>query len=293
MPEDFITLTGLRIPCVIGIFDWERKRKQDVVLDLRFPTDARRAAARDRIEDAVDYKKIAKASIAFVSESRFQLVETLAERLADHLLSRFKVPEVFLRVSKPGAVRGSQNVGVEITRKRSPEPGGLAFFSLGSNIQPKLHLENALREIGKRFGLKAVSHVYETSPVGGKKGQPFFWNMVVGVDASEEPGAIRRWIGKLEKKEGRRRTKDRYGSRTLDVDLILWKDWVADSKAFTLPHPDIQTKAFVLFPLLEIAPTLSLPGIERPLIELAHSFKDKSQSLRRLDPSPLRLEEES
>jgi 2-amino-4-hydroxy-6-hydroxymethyldihydropteridine diphosphokinase len=288
--KDNIFLTGLKVSCIIGIFDWERKQKQDVLIDMRFPADIRKAAGRDRIEDAIDYKKIAKTAIAFVEKSRFQLIETLAERLASLLLDRFGLPEVFLRVSKPGAVRGSQNVGVEITRTRPGTAGNLVYFSLGSNLEPAIHLGNALRKIDEKFGLKVVSGVYETSPVGGKKNQPVFWNMVVGVDTDEKPVNIRAWIEQLEKKEGRTRTKDRFVSRTLDVDLILWKDLVLKRRDFAIPHPDIGTKAFVLFPLLEIAPQIVLPGSERPLIELAHSFDDKSQTLRLLKkPSSVHL----
>jgi 2-amino-4-hydroxy-6-hydroxymethyldihydropteridine diphosphokinase len=280
--KDSIVLTGLKVRCIIGIFDWERKRKQDVLLNLKFPVDIRKAASRDDIRDAVDYKKISKAAIAFVEKSDYQLVETLADRLADALLSRFQLEEINLSVSKPGAIRGSQNVGVEITRKRAFPAEGLVYFSLGSNIEPKTHLGNALSAIESQYRSITVSRVYETSPVGGGKNQPYFWNLVLGVDTGDGPEKIRRWIGNLEKQAGRARTKDRYASRTLDVDLILWKNRVAKSKAFTLPHPDILTKAFVLFPLLEIAPTLILPDSGKPLMELANQFRDKTQTIRQL-----------
>lgn len=283
--KDHIILTGLKVSCIIGIFDWERKQKQDVLIDIKFPADIQKAARRDLISDAIDYKKIAKTIIAFVEKSRFQLVETLAERLAGLLLAQFRLPEIFLRVSKPGAVRGSQNVGVEITRKRADTREGLVYFSLGSNLHPDLHLKSALRKIDEKYRLKAISGIYETSPVGGKKKQSFFWNMVVGVDTDEKPEIIRKWTGSLEKTEGRVRTKDRFASRTLDVDLILWKDLSLKGKDFSLPHPDIEKKAFVLFPLLEIAPRMSLPGSKKTIVELAHSFNDKSQSIRLLKES--------
>jgi dihydroneopterin aldolase/2-amino-4-hydroxy-6-hydroxymethyldihydropteridine diphosphokinase len=282
LPNDRIILTALKIPCIIGIFDWERKQKQDVVIDIRFPADIQKAARKDRIEETIDYKRIAKATIVFVEKSGFQLIETLAERLAAYLLGHFNLDEIFLRVSKPGAVRGSQNVSVEINRKNPVSFEGLVFFSLGSNIHPASHLKNALKEMEEKYRLKAVSHVYETSPVGGKKNQPFFWNMVAAVATDEKPQAIRRWIDQLERTEGRFRTKNRYVSRTLDVDLILWKNRVLKGKGFILPHPDISQKAFVLFPLLEISPNLVLPGIEIPLIELAQSFNDSSQLIRQL-----------
>lgn len=113
---DKIFLEALEIECIIGIFDWERRTPQKILIDLEFPADIRRAASHDRIEDTIDYKRIAKRTIAFVSESQFQLIETLAETLAGLLLKEFKLKSLTLRVSKPGAVRGSRTVGVEITR---------------------------------------------------------------------------------------------------------------------------------------------------------------------------------
>ena len=116
--KDKIFLRELAVRAKIGIFDWERKIRQKIILDLEFPADIRKAARRDRIEDTADYKRIAKHTIAFVSKSKFYLIETLAERLAQSLLKEFPLSEITLRVSKPGAIRGSQNVGVEITRRR-------------------------------------------------------------------------------------------------------------------------------------------------------------------------------
>jgi dihydroneopterin aldolase / 2-amino-4-hydroxy-6-hydroxymethyldihydropteridine diphosphokinase len=261
-----------------------------VLLDMEFPSDIRKASRRDIIQEALDYKKIAKAAIAFVEKSRFHLIETLAQRLADHLLERFQLEEIFLRVSKPGAIRGSQNVGVEIKRRLQADlsqPERLVFFSLGSNIEPSLHLGNALREMGERFAVQTVSRVYETSPVGGWKKRPFFWNMAAAVETENRPEKIRRWISGLEKKEGRIRTKNPNVSRTLDVDLILWKDRVIHKKAYCLPHPDIATRAHVLFPLLEIAPTLLLPGSGKPLMELAACFKHKPGVFRCIPGSAL------
>ena len=111
-----IFLEGLKVPCRIGIFDWERKVRQKVTVDLEMRSSIRRAARRDRIDDALDYKQVAKHILRFVSQSQFFLIETLAERLAQSLLKEFGRRQIRLRVSKPGAIRGSQNVGVEITR---------------------------------------------------------------------------------------------------------------------------------------------------------------------------------
>ncbi len=280
--QDYIVLTGLKIRCIIGIFEWERKRKQDVVIDLKIPCDIREAARRDRIADTVDYKKIAKAVIAYVEKSRFQLIETLAERLAGFLSRDFHLAELELTVSKPGAIRGSQNVGILLHRVfPSKDPVERVFWGLGSNINPRQNLGMALTEIGRKYPLRGLSHVYETSPVGYARQAPF-WNMVVAVECGGTPETLRKWIGILEKKAGRRPSSSAFGPRSLDIDLLLWGNRVEKKRDFSLPHPDIQTKAFVLFPLLEISPNLVHPSVGKPMVELAAKFRDATQKIRQL-----------
>lgn len=118
---DIIYLSDLCIETVIGIYDWEREIKQTVSLDIEMATDIRKAAASDAIEDTLDYKSVAKRIIAFVEESEFQLVETLAERICEIIINEFNVPWVKLRLNKKGAVRGSRDVGVIIERGNSAD----------------------------------------------------------------------------------------------------------------------------------------------------------------------------
>ena len=113
---DIIYLNDLRIDTVIGIFDWERRVKQTISLDIEMATDIRKAASSDTIDDTLDYKSVAKRIIAFVEESEFQLVETLAERICEIIMNEFNVPWVKLRLNKQGAVRGARDVGVLIER---------------------------------------------------------------------------------------------------------------------------------------------------------------------------------
>jgi 7,8-dihydroneopterin aldolase/epimerase/oxygenase len=117
---DIVFLRDLRIETVIGIYDWEREIRQTVVLDLEMAADVARAAASDRIEDTLDYKAVAKRLIAFVGESRFQLVETLAEECARIVRQEFGVPWVRLTLNKIGAVNGARDVGVIIERGERP-----------------------------------------------------------------------------------------------------------------------------------------------------------------------------
>ena len=113
---DIVFIRQLRIDTTIGIYDWEKQIKQPVVLDIEMAMDNTKAAATDRIEDALDYKAISKRLKQFVGESRFELVETLAERCAAILREEFGVPWVRLKVDKVGAVSDAAGVGVIIER---------------------------------------------------------------------------------------------------------------------------------------------------------------------------------
>jgi dihydroneopterin aldolase len=119
MMTDRIYLHELKVETIVGIFDWERTTRQTISFDLEFPADVRRAAKSDRIEDALDYKKVAKKVIAFVEATEFQLIETLAERVAELILREFGIAWVKLSLSKGGAVRGSRDVGIVIERTQA------------------------------------------------------------------------------------------------------------------------------------------------------------------------------
>ncbi len=121
---DIIFLRDLRIETIIGIYDWERRIKQTVSLDLEMGADIRKAAASDHIDDTLNYKAVAKRLIEFVGASEYQLVETLAERIAELVLGEFNVPWLRLTVNKTGAVRGARDVGIVI--ERGALEGGVA-----------------------------------------------------------------------------------------------------------------------------------------------------------------------
>jgi dihydroneopterin aldolase len=114
---DKIFLSALTVECIVGIWAWERRVKQTVIIDLEIATDIRRAAASDRIDDTIDYKKVAKRLLAFVGESQFNLVETLAEQIARVVVTEFGVSWVKVRLNKQGAIRGARDVGIEIERR--------------------------------------------------------------------------------------------------------------------------------------------------------------------------------
>lgn len=113
---DKVFLRELKVETVIGIWDWERHVTQTVSIDLEMATDVRRAASSDAIDDALNYKDVAKRIIAHVQGSSFQLVETLAESIARIIVVEFGVPWVRVSVAKPGAIEGARDVGIVIER---------------------------------------------------------------------------------------------------------------------------------------------------------------------------------
>ena len=115
---DVIKLEGLTLLCTLGMHEWERHVNREVCLDLALHTDISAAAASDKIEDAVDYSSVIKRISGFVTESKFKLIESLAEGIAAECLSLPGVISVDLRVEKVGASDIAGRVAVEITRPR-------------------------------------------------------------------------------------------------------------------------------------------------------------------------------
>lgn len=113
---DIVYIKELEVETVIGIYDWERKIRQRVNLDLEMGTDIRKAAASEDIDSTLNYKTVSKRLVDFIEGSEFLLVETMAEQIATLILKEFQVPWLRLRLGKPGAVRGAKDVGVIIER---------------------------------------------------------------------------------------------------------------------------------------------------------------------------------
>lgn len=132
---DKIFLTALNVECIVGIWDWERRVKQTVIIDVEMAADIRRAAATDRIDDTIDYKRVAKRLLQFVGESQYQLVETLTENIGRVIVTEFGVSWVKVRLNKRGAIRGARDVGIEIERRAADYVDG-AIPQMSLQTQP-------------------------------------------------------------------------------------------------------------------------------------------------------------
>ena len=116
---DRVMISGLRVRCIVGVNDWERLVPQEIEMDIALHASLRRAGQTDHIEDTVNYRTIAKGAAEAAEGSKFRLVEALAEEVARVCLEEPRVQAVSVTVRKPGAVRGAEWVGVQISRARA------------------------------------------------------------------------------------------------------------------------------------------------------------------------------
>jgi len=133
---DKIFIHALKAEAIIGIYDWERQVRQTILVDIEIGADIRKAALTDSVEDTLNYKRVAKRVLALIEASQFQLVETLAEHVAMLILEEFGVGWVRVVLSKPGAVRSSKDVGVELERDRPALESWLAARARATRLPP-------------------------------------------------------------------------------------------------------------------------------------------------------------
>ncbi|WP_298635635.1 dihydroneopterin aldolase [uncultured Umboniibacter sp.] len=115
--QDSVIIEGLAVDTVIGVYDWERSITQRLIFDLEMAWNNAPAASSDDIQLALNYAEVSSAILSYVSETSFELIETVAERVAELIITEFGVSEVSLKLSKPGAVPEATNVAVKILRK--------------------------------------------------------------------------------------------------------------------------------------------------------------------------------
>ncbi len=215
---------------------FERQDGQDFLIDAVLSLDTRPAAATDDLALTVDYGTLSERLAQIVAGEPVQLIETLAQRLAEACLAESIVQRVRITVHKPQAPisRPFSDVAVTITRDR-PVP---AVLALGSNLGARQQeLQRAVDQLAATPGLRvtAVSPVYETDPVGGPE-QPDYLNAVVLAETGLPAPDLLRRAHAIE--AAARRTREvRWGPRTLDVDIIAYGDEVSADPPLTLPHP--------------------------------------------------------
>lgn len=276
--SDQIVLKGVSARGFHGVLEAEKRDGQPFVVDVHLTLDLSRAGRTDDLAATVNYAEVASAVVARITGPSFDLIERLAEVIADDVLGHPLVDAVEVVVHKPEAPVGHPFTDVEVRIRRSNGPR--AVIALGSNLGDRgrtLSLAvDALRAL-PGFTLTSVSPIVETDPVGGPE-QPPYLNAVVLGRTTLDPAELLEALHRIEAAHGRTR-EVRWGARTLDLDLIQFgapgsgQEVVSDDERLTLPHPRAAERAFVLLPWVRAEPEARVrvgPGENdiRPIAEL-------------------------
>ena len=267
--SDQIHISGLRAVAVVGALPHEREIAQPLQIDLAIDVDLGDAGNSDELTDTVHYGEVAEQVVAAVEESKDSLLERVATRVADLVLSFSRVEAVGVTLTKlrPPIAVDAATTAVQIRRTRGevdsvPLSRHTAFIALGSNLGDR---ESFLRAgVLGLGGVVAMSQVYETDPVGGPDDQGAYLNMVVEIETTLDPFALLRRCRRVEAQSMRQRVV-RWGPRTLDVDIVMYDDVHIESEQLTIPHPRFADRRFVLVPLNDIAPELCPQGWDAAL----------------------------
>ena len=151
-----------------------------------------------------------------------------------------------------------------------------AFLSLGSNIEPEKNVYEALKLLSEQVRILEVSTVYLTEPLL-RKSQAKFYNCVVKIQTDLEPEALKsKTLQTIEEKLGRKKTKDKYASRTIDIDILLYGNLYFSTENLVIPDPEIEKRPFLAIPLYEIEPDLVIPQTNEQIVKIADRFENSS-----------------
>ncbi len=260
-PRDRIVVTGIRGHGRHGVFDHERRDGQEFAVDVELEVGTTAAARSDDLADTVDYGQVAIAVHALIVGEPVDLVETLAERIADACLAFGGVHAVTVTVHKPSAPIPVPFDDVQLRIRRTAPVRRPVALALGSNLGDSATvLQAAVDDLAALPGLRlgAVSAVYRTAPVGGPE-QPDYLNAVVVGETTFDPLALLTATQGVERAHHRVRDV-RWGPRTLDVDVLALGDEVVDEPTLQVPHPRAHERAFVLVPWTDADPAAVIPG---------------------------------
>lgn len=273
---DQIKIQGLEVYAGHGVFPEENRNGQKFVVDAVLYSDLTPAGKTDDLTLSTHYGEVCHLISRYLKENNFKLIEAAAEHVACEVLLAFPhVKELELTLCKPYAPIGLPFENVCVSIKRGWKK---AYLGIGSNMGDKgAYIEKALESLCQHSKIRAVkcSDLIVTAPYGDVE-QDDFLNGAVSLETLLTPMELLNYLHELEQEAGRER-KIHWGPRTLDLDVLLYQDYVSDEPVLTVPHPDMENREFVLKPLAQLCPYEMHPVLHKSVKHLLAELSDKQK----------------
>lgn len=273
---DIIRIDNLEVYAYHGVYDEEKEKGQYFYVNAELYTNTRKAGMNDDLDASTNYGTVCDFIHDFMTKHTYDLVETVAEQLAQALLLEFKlVKSVLLEIRKPHAPieKEFESVSVEIERGWHE-----AFVAFGSNLGDKeKFIDEAIEALSNlpQINIVAISDKIVTEPYGNVE-QDVFLNGVMKIETLLPADELLQILQKVEEHAGRER-KIHWGPRTLDLDIIFYDDDIISEDDLIVPHPDMKNRDFVLKPLMQIAPYKLHPVYRKTISDMYAELMAKKQ----------------
>uniref|UniRef100_UPI0040567789 2-amino-4-hydroxy-6- hydroxymethyldihydropteridine diphosphokinase n=1 Tax=Agathobacter sp. TaxID=2021311 RepID=UPI0040567789 len=289
MRQDFIRITNLKIFAHHGVFEEEKQNGQDFFIHAKLYLDCKAAANTDNLEESVNYGEVCHFMTDVFSGKKllenlydgqtvkypYDLIEAAAQHLCECVLLKFdKLQKIELELQKPHAPIGLpfENVSINMTRGWHT-----VYVSFGSNMGDKQALiEEGIQKLraDRRIRNVIVSGLITTKPYGPVE-QEDFLNGCLKLETLMDAEELLAYLHRIEAEAERKRIV-RWGPRTLDMDIVFYDREVYESDDLIIPHVDMQNRAFVLQPLMELCPNLRHPILGKTVSQM---YADLTESL--------------
>lgn len=273
---DIIRIDNLEVYAYHGVYDEEKEKGQYFYVNAELYTNTRKAGMNDDLDASTNYGTVCDFIHDFMTKHTYDLIETVAEQLAQALLLEFKlVKSVLLEIRKPHAPieKEFESVSVEIERGWHE-----AFVAFGSNLGDKeKFIDEAIEALSNlpQINIVAISDKIVTEPYGNVE-QDVFLNGVMKIETLLPADELLQILQKVEEHAGRER-KIHWGPRTLDLDIIFYDDDIISEDDLVVPHPDMKNRDFVLKPLMQIAPYKLHPVYRKTISDMYAELMVKKQ----------------
>lgn len=265
--KDTIKIKNLEIYAYHGVFPEENKLGQKFIVSAELFTDFKKAIKNDDLAFSTNYAEVCKVIERFMKENTFKLIETAVNGIAEEILDNFPMIEgAVVELQKPNAPIGLPFKTVSAVTERKWHT---AYISIGSNLGNKeKYLNDSIKQLSDKKGciVEKVSDFIVTKPYGNVA-QDDFLNGIIKIKTYLEPHELLDFLHEIENNASRKR-EIHWGPRTLDMDIVFYDNEIIDDETLHIPHIDMQNRDFVLKPLVQIAPFLRHPVLDKTAEQL-------------------------